>query len=89
MKWGHQWPGFTTVGGKFGEVRKFKRPTRFFDADNHDLPDEVEDSSVHRRIGPTAELRRPDRYAPTGTRNRYALTYAPDGWGCVPPTVRP
>ncbi|MCA9698366.1 MAG: hypothetical protein KC431_12630 [Myxococcales bacterium] len=31
VKWSDQWPGFTTVGWKFGETRTFERPAWFFD----------------------------------------------------------
>jgi len=40
VKWGYQWPGFTTYGWEFGESRTFKRPEWFFDADG-DMPEEV------------------------------------------------
>lgn len=41
VKWGHQWPGFSTYGWHFGETRVFKRPGWYFDP-NGALPDEVE-----------------------------------------------
>ena len=44
-----RWPGFTTAGLAFGAKMKFKRPSGFFDADNEDMPAEVE-----------IEVKRPD-----------------------------
>ena len=38
VKWGSRWPGFTTYGMKFGETRRFYKPTWFFDEANDDLP---------------------------------------------------
>jgi hypothetical protein len=40
VKWARQWPGFTTIGWRFGETRTFKRPDGFFD-ENGDMPEEV------------------------------------------------
>ncbi|WP_052559464.1 hypothetical protein, partial [Enhygromyxa salina] len=40
VKWSRQWPGFTTMGWRFGETRTFKRPSWFFDATG-DMPEEV------------------------------------------------
>ena len=40
VKWARQWPGFTTIGWRFGETRTFKRPDWFFD-ENGDMPQEV------------------------------------------------
>ena len=42
VKWGSRWPGFTTYGMKFGEVRRFYKPKWFFSADNDDLPEYVD-----------------------------------------------
>lgn len=42
VKWGDLWPGFTSYGWRFGERRRFRRPTWFFDPDNPDNPDVVE-----------------------------------------------
>ena len=42
VKWGHRWPGFTTYGWKFGEVRTFKRPDWYFDPENPKSPKEVQ-----------------------------------------------
>jgi hypothetical protein len=42
VKRGDRWPGFTTYGWRFGEVRRFRRPRWFFDADNEDLPEVIE-----------------------------------------------
>lgn len=42
VKWGHRWPGFTTYGWRFGEVRTFKRPDWYYDPNNPDIPDEVQ-----------------------------------------------
>jgi hypothetical protein len=40
VKWSRMWPGFTTIGWRFGETRTFKRPDEFFDEDG-DMPEEV------------------------------------------------
>ncbi|KIG19541.1 hypothetical protein DB30_00050 [Enhygromyxa salina] len=40
VKWSRQWPGFTTIGWRFGETRTFKRPKGLFD-DKGDMPEEV------------------------------------------------
>jgi putative transposase len=40
VKWARQWPGFTTLGWRFGETRLFKRPDWFFDEDGR-MPEEV------------------------------------------------
>lgn len=40
VRWARLWPGFTTIGWRFGETRTFTRPTWFFDKDG-DLPQEV------------------------------------------------
>ncbi|KIG16392.1 transposase [Enhygromyxa salina] len=40
VKWSRQWPGFSTIGWRFGETRTFKRPSWFFDAGG-DMPKEV------------------------------------------------
>jgi putative transposase len=42
VKTGGRWPGFTTHGWKFGEVRRFRRSEWYFDADNPDMPPYVE-----------------------------------------------
>jgi hypothetical protein len=46
VKWGHQWECFTTHGWRFGEVRRFKRPGWFFDAEG-EMP-EVVTLTLHR-----------------------------------------
>jgi putative transposase len=40
VKWARQWPGFTTIGWRFGETRTFKRPDWFFD-ETGDMPEAV------------------------------------------------
>jgi putative transposase len=40
VKWGRLWPGFTTLGWRFGETRIFKRPAWFFDQSG-EMPEEV------------------------------------------------
>jgi putative transposase len=40
VKWSRLWPGFTTIGWRFGETRTFKRPDWFFDAKG-EMPDQV------------------------------------------------
>ncbi|PRP99355.1 hypothetical protein [Enhygromyxa salina] len=39
VRWSRVWPGFTTIGWRYGETRTFKRPA-FFDEDG-DMPEEV------------------------------------------------
>jgi hypothetical protein len=51
VKWARQWPGFTTVGWRFGETRTFKRPGWFFD-ENGDMPEEVSLTLVRPPIFP-------------------------------------
>jgi len=41
VKWARLWPGFTTIGWRFGETRTFKRPDWFFDEKNGEMPEEV------------------------------------------------
>jgi hypothetical protein len=41
VKWGEDWPGFTTHGWRFGETRTFKRPADLFDKQG-DMPETVE-----------------------------------------------
>jgi hypothetical protein len=40
VKWARLWPGFTTLGWRFGETRIFKRPDGFFD-EKGEMPEEV------------------------------------------------
>ena len=40
VKWARLWPGFTTIGWRFGETRTFKRPDGFFD-EKGEMPEEV------------------------------------------------
>jgi hypothetical protein len=40
VRWARLWPGFTTIGWRFGETRTFKRPEWFFDSKG-DMPEEV------------------------------------------------
>ena len=42
VKWAGDWPGFTTYGWRFGEVRRFYRPKWFYDPNNADVPDYVD-----------------------------------------------
>ncbi len=42
VKWPEQWEGFSTYGWKFGEVKRFYRPTWFYDPNNKDIPECVE-----------------------------------------------
>jgi putative transposase len=42
VKTGSRWPGFSTCGWRFGEVRRFGKPTWFFDENNSDMPDIIE-----------------------------------------------
>ena len=42
------WPGFTTAGWRFGEARRFRRPTWFFDGD--EMPDAVELTLVRPHV---------------------------------------
>ncbi len=51
VKWSRQWPGFTTVGWRFGETRTFKRPDWFFDEDGQ-MPEEVSLTLVRPPIFP-------------------------------------
>jgi putative transposase len=52
VKWGHQWPGFTTYGWRFGETRTFKRPDWYRDPDNPDNPPEITITRVRPDIFP-------------------------------------
>ena len=49
VKWAKLWPGFTTIGWRFGETRTFKRPVGFFD-DEGDMPEEVSLTLVRPQI---------------------------------------
>jgi putative transposase len=40
VKWSRLWPGFTTMGWRFGETRTFKRPDWFFD-ERGEMPERV------------------------------------------------
>ncbi|MFO7566383.1 MAG: hypothetical protein R6X02_27320, partial [Enhygromyxa sp.] len=40
VKWARLWPGFSTIGWKFGETRTFERPDWFFD-EKGDMPKQV------------------------------------------------
>jgi len=51
VKWARQWPGFTTIGWRFGETRTFNRPDWFFD-ENSDMPQEVSLTLVRPAIFP-------------------------------------
>jgi hypothetical protein len=51
VKWSWQWPGFTTIGWRFGETRTFKRPDWFFDEDG-DMPEEASLTLVRPPIFP-------------------------------------
>ena len=51
VKWGRLWPGFHTLGWRFGETRTFKRPDWFFD-DKGTMPEEVSLTLVRPRIYP-------------------------------------
>jgi hypothetical protein len=51
LKWAHLWPGFTTIGWRFGETRTFKRPDGFFD-ESGDMPEEVSLTLVRPPIFP-------------------------------------
>jgi hypothetical protein len=51
VKWARQWPGFTTIGWRFGETRTFKRPDWFFD-EAGDTPEEVALTLVRPPIFP-------------------------------------
>jgi len=46
------WPGFSTYGWKFGEVRRYRRPAWFYDPANPDLPESVEITLVRPDIFP-------------------------------------
>ncbi len=52
VKWGKQWPGFTTYGWKFGETRTFVRPAWFFDPKNPDNLETIELTRVRPNIFP-------------------------------------
>lgn len=62
VKHGDRWPGFTTYGWKFGEVRRFKRPRWFFDPENDELPEVVE-----------LQLERPNIYPEMSNDELYEL----------------
>jgi hypothetical protein len=51
VKWARQWPGFTTLGWRFGETRTFKRPDWFFDKTG-DMPEKVSLTLVRPAIFP-------------------------------------
>jgi hypothetical protein len=51
VKWGRLWPGFTTLGWRFGETRTFRRPAWFFDASGN-MPEEVSLKLVRPPIFP-------------------------------------
>ncbi|PRQ02805.1 hypothetical protein ENSA5_20700 [Enhygromyxa salina] len=51
VKWSRLWPGFTTIGWRFGETRTFRRPDWFFDAAG-DMPEEVSLTLVRPPIFP-------------------------------------
>jgi len=40
VKWSRLWPGFSTVGWRFGESRTFRRPDWFFDEDG-EMPERI------------------------------------------------
>ena len=51
VKWSRLWPGFTTVGWRFGETRTFRRPGRFFD-EKGEMPEEISLTLVRPPIFP-------------------------------------
>ncbi|MFO7566552.1 MAG: hypothetical protein R6X02_28170, partial [Enhygromyxa sp.] len=51
VKWGRLWPGFTTMGWRFGETRTFKRPDWFFDEEG-EMPEEASLTLVRPPIFP-------------------------------------
>jgi hypothetical protein len=51
VKWGRLWPGFTTIGWRFGETRTFKRPDWFFD-ESGKMPEEASLTLVRPPIFP-------------------------------------
>ncbi|MFO7566261.1 MAG: hypothetical protein R6X02_26700, partial [Enhygromyxa sp.] len=51
VKWGRLWPGFTTMGWRFGETRTFKRPDWFFDEEG-ETPEEASLTLVRPPIFP-------------------------------------
>ncbi len=42
VKWPEQWTGFSTYGWRFGETKRFYRPTWFYDPNNKDVPAYIE-----------------------------------------------
>jgi putative transposase len=51
VKWGRIWPGFTTIGWRFGETRTFTRPKWFFD-ESGKMPEQVSLTLVRPPIFP-------------------------------------
>ncbi len=49
VKWSRLWPGFTTVGWRFGETRTFRRPKWFFDK-RGEMPERVSLTLVRPKI---------------------------------------
>ncbi|HLT35421.1 MAG TPA: hypothetical protein VK034_04025 [Enhygromyxa sp.] len=51
VKWARLWPGFTTLGWRFGETRTFRRPDWFFD-ESGSMPEQVSLTLVRPPIYP-------------------------------------
>ncbi len=51
VKWSRLWPGFTTMGWRFGEIRTFNRPDWFFD-ESGQMPEQVSMTLVRPPIFP-------------------------------------
>ncbi|PRQ02733.1 hypothetical protein [Enhygromyxa salina] len=51
VKWARLWPGFTTIGWRFGETRTFKRPDCLFDEEG-DMPEELSLTLVRPPVHP-------------------------------------
>ena len=99
VKWGSQWPGFTTADWRFGEKYTFTRPDWFFD-DNGHMPETVElilvrpdvllgldDDALHERLA--AEVREAERQAQArlrakGRRFVGVRKLAKQGWRQAP-----
>lgn len=55
VKWGHLWPGFHTLGWRFGETRTFKRPAGLFDKKGTTMPEEVSLTLVRPPVFPNLD----------------------------------
>ncbi|HLT39152.1 MAG TPA: hypothetical protein VK034_22865 [Enhygromyxa sp.] len=99
VKWARLWPGFTTVGWRFGETRTFKRPDRFFD-EKGEMPEQVsltlvrppifaelDDDALYRKM--MGEVRRREleiqrKLRQQGRRFMGPIKLAQQRWGRAP-----